>query len=76
MNTKLTIENDDIFCGDTFVMTINRLGFIELTLKNSRLFINNTFVKEYPSSDDALSNIKPLMSQLDEEDIDYDFSNT
>jgi hypothetical protein len=76
MNTVLTIENDDIFCGDTFVMTINRVGFIEISLKDSRLFINNTFVKEFSDPAEALDKLKPLIQSLELEDIDFDFSNS
>jgi len=72
MDTVVTLENDDIFCGDTFIMTIDRLGYLNISLDDSRLFINHTFVREYATKEEANQSVKPLIEQLSSEAIDFD----
>lgn len=72
MNTVVTLEDDDIFCGDTFIMTIDRLGYLNISLEDSRLFINHTFVREYSTKEEANESVKPLLEQLSLEAIDFD----
>jgi len=72
MSTNLVLENDDIFCGDTFVMTVDRFDTIDITVKEGRLYINNTFVKEFADSETASGAIEELISSLKTESLDYD----
>lgn len=70
MNTNIVLENDDIFCGDSFVMTLNRFDTLDIDINNGRLFINNTFVKDFGSNDVAQEAIKLFVENLSREEID------
>lgn len=70
MNTNIVLENDDIFCGDSFVMTLNRFDTLDIGINNGRLFINNTFVKDFGSNDLAQEAIKLFVENLSREEID------
>lgn len=72
MNINLVLENDDVFCGNTFVMTLNRFDTIDITVKEGRLFINNTFVKLFNDNEEAKSALSSLIKSLDNESFDYD----
>jgi hypothetical protein len=70
---KVVLSDNDIFCGDTFVMTISQFDTIEVQIKNNRLYINNTFVKEFSDSKSVEEAVKPLIKSLEEECIDFDY---
>jgi hypothetical protein len=70
MNTNIVLENDDIFCGDTFVMTLNRFDTLDIDINNGRLFINHTFVKDFGSNEVAQEAIEAFVANLTREEID------
>jgi hypothetical protein len=72
MTANLVLENDDVFCGDTFVMTINPFDDIDISVKEGRLFINNTFVRNFDHNDEAKKAITGFLATLKEADVDFD----
>lgn len=66
----VVLESDDIFCGDTFVMTLDRFSTLDISIKNGRLFINNTFVKDFTNQEDAKLAIEDFLKVLNDEDVD------
>jgi hypothetical protein len=72
MTTNLVLENDDVFCGDTFIMTIDRFDDIDISVKEGRLFINNTFVKNFDHNDEAKKAITGFLETLEHEEVGFD----
>ncbi len=70
MNTNLALEEDDIFCGDAFVMTLDKFKTLNISIDNGRLFINHTFVRDFGNKEEANIAIKEFIQELEEEDID------
>lgn len=74
MTANLVLENDDVFCGDTFVMTIDRFDDMDIIVREGRLFINHTFVKNFDHNDDAKNAITGFLDTLASEDVGFDLS--
>ena len=72
MTTNLVLENDDVFCCVTFVMTIDRFDDIDISLKAGRLFINNTFVKNFDHNEEAKKAITGFLETLEYEEVGFD----
>lgn len=73
MTNSVILSDCDIFCGDSFITTIDKVGFLSIELNNSKLFINKFFVKEFDNRDEATEAVKPLIEALTLESIDFDY---
>lgn len=75
MNPTLQLQEDDIFLGDKFVMTIDKFDTLDIGVKQLRLFINNSFVYEFEQKDEIQQVVNNFVEQLDKASIDFDLSN-
>lgn len=71
MNNSMTLSDMDIFCGNSFITTIDEFDSINIDVDGDRVFVNNTFVRKYENSENALVSLQPLIASLEDEIIDY-----
>lgn len=71
MNNSMTLSDMDIFCGNSFITTIDEFDSINIDVAGDRVFVNNTFVRKYENSENALVSLQPLIASLEDETIDY-----
>lgn len=71
MNNSMTLSDMDIFCGNSFITTIDEFDSINIDVNGDRVFVNNTFVRKYENSENALVSLQPLIASLEDETIDY-----
>lgn len=72
MNSNMTLSDFDIFCGNTFITTIDQFDSINIEIDGNRLFVNKTFVKNFEDHENAIMCLQPLIESLEEAVIDYD----
>lgn len=71
MNNNMTLSDLDIFCGNSYIITIDQFDSISIEVDGDRVFVNSTFVKKFEDSENAIMSLKPLIASLEEETIDY-----
>jgi hypothetical protein len=75
MINSVILSDSDIFCGDSFVLTIDKFDSVDIEISGSKLFINKFFVKNFDNKEEAKEAVKPLISSLENEDIDFEYDN-
>lgn len=73
MTNSVILSDFDIFCGDSFVITIDKFDFVNIEINGSKLFINKFFVKDFGNKEEAQEAVKPLISSLESESIDFEY---
>ncbi len=73
MTNSVILSDSDIFCGDSFVITIDKFDFVNIEINGSKLFINKFFVKDFVNKEEAQEAVKPLISSLESEAIDFEY---